>query len=235
MSRFSKDAMPPFNMTEEDAEVLINRMDEFKMLQTYYKCAIMEIETKFNVLNEQFAAEQSYNPIESIESRLKSYESIVEKLNRKGLPVDPNAIEQNLNDVAGIRVICPFVSDIYLLADCLLKQDDITLIKRKDYIVNPKENGYRSLHLIVEVPIFLRNERRPVRVEVQLRTIAMNFWSSIEHRLRYKKNIDPALAAQLYGELKDCAEQSASLDERMGGIKDLLNKKNRTPQPPRQS
>lgn len=191
---------------------------------TYYSCAIMEVETKFKVLNEQFVLNRDYNPIETIKTRLKSPESIVEKLKRKGAPLEVESIEYYLSDVAGIRVICPFINDIYTLAECLLEQDDITLIEKKDYITCPKQNGYRSLHLIVEVPIFLQNERRPMKVEVQLRTIAMDFWASLEHRLRYKKNLRSELSEQLSAELKDCAEQSAALDLRMENIKDLIDR-----------
>lgn len=199
-------------------------LQESKRLMTYYDCALLEIETKFKVLNRQFSLEQEHNPIETIKTRLKSPESILEKLQRKKLPLEIESIEQNLNDVAGIRVICPFINDIYCLADCLLQQDDVTLIEKKDYIKNPKENGYRSLHLIVETPIFLQDEKRIMKVEVQLRTIAMDFWASLEHRMRYKKNLSYELSEMLSAELKDCAETSASLDIRMENIKDVIEK-----------
>ena len=149
----------------------------------------MEVETKFKVLNEQFSIQYDRNPIETIKTRLKSMDSIAGKLRRKNLPVNIDSIEKNLNDVAGIRIICSFPEDIYMLSDCLLQQDDVTLIEKRDYIKNPKPSGYRSLHLIVEIPIFLENEKRFMRTEVQLRTIAMDFWASLEHKLRYKKNI----------------------------------------------
>lgn len=202
------------------------QMDEYRELMTYYKCAIMEIETKFKVLNQVFSLEQERNHIETIKSRLKSPESIIEKIQRKGLPMSVEAVEENLYDVAGVRVICPFVQDIYILADCLLQQDDITLIRKKDYIQNPKENGYRSMHLIVEIPIFLKNEKRLMKVEVQLRTIAMDFWASLEHRLRYKKNLKEDVASMLSEELKNCAETSANLDLRMGKIKEFIEDSN---------
>ena len=158
-------------------------------LMAYYRCAIMEVETKFNVLNEEFSLQYDRNPIENVKSRLKSTDSIIRKLKKKELPFSLEAMQENINDVAGIRVICSFPEDIYMLADCLLNQDDIKLITKKDYIKNPKKSGYRSLHLIIEVPIFLKNEKRYMKVEVQLRTIAMDFWASLEHKLRYKKNI----------------------------------------------
>lgn len=212
------------NIPEEILEAFKENMKLSKKLMTYYSCALLEIETKFKVLNQQFSLEQEHNPIETIKTRLKSTESILEKLHRKNLPMDMAAVEENLYDVAGIRVICPFINDIYCLADRLLQQDDVTLIEKKDYIKNPKENGYRSLHLIVETPIFLQDEKRLMKVEVQLRTIAMDFWASLEHRMRYKKNLNPELSEMLSTELKDCAETSARLDIRMGRVKDVIEK-----------
>ena len=198
-----------------------NRMPLDKMM-AYYRCAVMEIETKFNVLNEHFSLQYDRNPIESIKTRIKSTESLIKKIRNTGLPLKLDAIEQNIHDIAGVRVICSFQDDIYLLADCLLRQDDITLIRKKDYIKNPKASGYRSLHLIVEVPIFLQNEKRAMKVEVQLRTIAMDFWASLEHKLRYKKNIPPQEAELLAKELMDCACISSSLDLRMQKVRDRI-------------
>lgn len=191
-------------------------------LMAYYRCAIMEIETKFKVLNEQFSLRYDRNPIESIKTRMKSMESIMKKMRNKNLPLTLEAIEESIRDVAGVRVVCSFQDDIYMLADCLLQQDDITLIERKDYIQNPKASGYRSLHLIIEVPIFLQNEKRNMKVEVQLRTIAMDFWASLEHKLRYKKNIPDAEAEQLARELVECAQISSALDSRMQDIKNRI-------------
>ncbi|MBQ9097773.1 MAG: GTP pyrophosphokinase family protein [Clostridia bacterium] len=183
----------------------------------YYRCAIMEIETKFNVLNEEFSLEHDRNPINGMKSRLKSPISIKEKLDRKNLDTDISTIEQELNDIAGIRVICSFPDDVYMLADALLKQDDITLIEKKDYIKNPKPNGYRSLHLIVSVPIFLAKEKRNMKVEIQLRTIAQDFWASLEHQLRYKK--DTNFTDEMANELLYCANLSAELDEKMDTLR----------------
>lgn len=194
-------------------------------LMTYYRCAIMEVETKFNVLNEEFSVQYDRNPIETIKSRLKSNESILKKLKRKELPFSLQSIEENINDVAGVRVICSFPEDIYMLADCLLNQDDIRLIERKDYIKNPKKSGYRSLHLIIEVPIFLKNEKKYMKVEVQLRTIAMDFWASLEHKLKYKKSIDSEEIELLERELVECSEVSAALDKRMEEIRNRIEKK----------
>lgn len=143
---------------------------------------------------------------------------------RKNLPFTLEAIENNIFDIAGIRVVCSFVDDIYMLADCLLQQDDITLIERKDYIKNPKKNGYRSLHLIIEVPIFLQNEKKIMKAEVQLRTIAMEFWANLEHQLRYKKDLSPELMEQTSYQLSECARLSAVLDEQMQAIRDIIEK-----------
>ena len=204
-----------FNMLQEN-------MMPFTQLMSYYRCAIMEIETKFKVLDEQFSLQYDRNPIETIKSRLKSPEGIAKKVKRKNLSFNIDSIEKNINDIAGVRVICSFPEEIYLLADWLLKQDDIKLIEMKDYIKNPKESGYRSLHLIVEVPIFLHNEKKGVKVEVQLRTIAMDFWASLEHKLRYKKDISPEMAEQLSKDLVECADISAALDVRMENIRNRL-------------
>ena len=154
-------------------------------LMAYYKCAIMEVETKLNVLNEEFSLQHDRN---TIKTRLKSILSITEKLERNDLALTTENIEEHLNDVAGIRVICSFTDDVYIIANALLSQDDITLIRKKDYIAHPKDNGYRSFHLLVKVPIFLQNEKKIMKVEVQLRTIAMDVWASLEHQLRYKKD-----------------------------------------------
>ena len=192
----------------------------FITLMSYYKCAMMEVETKFNVLNEEFSLRFDRNPINSIHSRLKSPVSIEEKLASKNLPMTLQAIENNLNDIAGVRVICSFLDDIYLLADCLLQQDDITLIERKDYIESPKPNGYRSLHLIVQIPIYLQAGKRNMRVEIQLRTIAMDCWASLEHQLRYKKDV--ADTKQIHAELQRCAAISAELDTRMDCLRQQI-------------
>lgn len=194
---------------------------EFQRLMAYYRCAMMEIETKFKVLNEEFSLQYDRNPINSIKTRLKKLPSIIEKMERKEYPMSVAAIEEHLNDVAGIRVVCSFTEDVYSLADALLKQDDIILLQKKDYIANPKENGYRSLHLIVSVPIFLENEKRLMKVEIQLRTIAMDCWASLEHQLRYKKEKDFTKAMEQ--ELYECAKMSTELDARMDRLRKEAN------------
>lgn len=211
-----------YSISENLIKSFRSGMTDLQTLMAQYRCAIMEIETKFKVLNEQFSLAHDRNPIETIKTRLKSPESIIEKLRRKGLEFSAESIENNLFDVAGVRVICPFVDDIYMLSECLLRQDDIKLIRKKDYIESPKQNGYRSLHLIVEVPIFLQNEKKPMKVEVQLRTIAMDFWASLEHQLRYKKDLPEELLESLAFELKECASISSSLDYRMEVIKNRI-------------
>lgn len=203
----------------KDVDAISERLNDFSTMMAYYRCAIMEIETKFNVFNEEFSLQYDRNPINGMKSRLKSLASIKGKMEKKGLPFTVENIEETINDIAGIRVICSFPNDVYMLADALLKQDDITLVKKKDYIENPKPNGYRSLHLIVSVPIFLAKEKRPMKVEIQLRTIAMDFWASLEHQLRYKKDFE--FTENMAKELLYCADLSAELDSKMESLRKL--------------
>ena len=186
-------------------------MDE---LMSYYQCAIMEVETKFKVLNQEYSLEYDRNPIEGIKTRVKSYDSILRKIRRKNIPMTMEGIEENIRDIAGVRVICSFPDDIYELAESFLRQDDITLVERKDYIKNPKESGYRSLHLIVQVPIFLQNTKKLVYVEVQFRTIAMDFWASLEHDIRYKADRS-RLPAGINEEMLAWAGKIAEIDRQM--------------------
>lgn len=209
-------------MSDEFLDFMERNMAPYEEALAYYRCAVMEVETKFRVLNEQFSLRYDNNPIESIKTRIKSNDSLIRKVRRKNLPMDIDVIMEEITDIAGVRVICSFQEDIYRLADSLIRQDDIRLLQCKDYIKHPKPSGYRSLHLIVEVPIYLENEKRSMKVEVQLRTIAMDFWASLEHKLRYKKEIAPEVQERLSSELVACAEQIASLDERMQEIRDRL-------------
>lgn len=195
----------------------------FVKLMSYYRCAIMELETKFRVLDEEYSLEYDRNPINSIKTRLKSFPSIKEKMERCSFPMSVESVEENLNDIAGIRVICSFSEDVYALADSLLKQDDITLIEMKDYIKNPKPNGYRSLHMIVAIPIFLASEKKIMRAEIQLRTIAMDFWATLEHQLRYKKDV--VFTDEMAEELFRCAEMSAELDMKMERLRQKVVEK----------
>ena len=201
-----------------------NHLYNFSKLMAYYKCAMMSIETKLNVLDVEFSLKHDRNPINDIKSRLKSFQSIKEKMERQGLAFSVESVEEHLNDIAGVRVVCSFPDDVYMLADALLKQDDITLVSYKDYIKNPKPNGYRSLHLIITVPIFLAHEKRQMKVEVQLRTIAIDVWASLEHQLRYKKSFE--YTKEMADELLYCAKLSAELDERMDKLRDLTAQNN---------
>ena len=193
----------------------------YSMLMNY-KCAVMEVETKFNILNNRLSIQEEHNPIESIKSRVKSLDSIIRKLEKRQLPLTLESAEKNLRDIAGVRVVCSFVDDIYRVAENFLAQEDVTLIQRKDYIQNPKPSGYRSLHLVIKTPIYTEDGKKDMFVEVQMRTIAMDFWSSLEHKLRYKKNLNPQIAEQLAKELEACAEESAKLDEKMLHIRDRI-------------
>lgn len=198
------------------------RIEPSKKLMSCYRCAIMEVETKFKVLDEVFSLQHERNPIETIKTRIKSFDSIRKKLQKMKLQNSIKSIEDNINDVAGIRVICPFIDDIYFLADCLINQDDITLLEKKDYIANPKGNGYRSLHLIIAIPIFLHNEKKIMKVEIQFRTIAMDFWANLEHRLRYKKDLNKEITNKISKELIECANTSAVLDLKMQEIRNNI-------------
>ena len=210
------------NETVKSQEPIFEEKEgQYDELMAYYKCAMMEVETKFRVLNEEFSLQYDRNPISAIKSRLKNLKSIRDKLIKNDFPLSVDSIEENLSDVAGVRVICSFERDVYLLAEALLSQDDIELITKKDYISAPKENGYRSLHLIVAVPIYLVNEKRTMRVEIQLRTIAMDSWATLEHQLRYKKNIE--FTEEMAEELYLCSKLSADLDHKMDNLRKLVN------------
>lgn len=202
---------------------LIEQTRPFAVLMTQYRCAMLEIKTKLDVLNEELSLDGERNPFEGITCRLKSPLSILEKMERKGVLPTVSNIEKYLTDIAGIRVVCSFPADIYRIAERLCSQDDIRVIERKDYIANPKPNGYRSLHIILEIPIFLYNEKKYMCVEVQFRTIAMDFWASLEHKVRYKKKLAPG-AESIAEELRQCAEQISAVDEHMQQIRDRIEK-----------
>ncbi len=204
-------------------QIKIN-VDEWRKMHSYYICALMEVETKFKVLNQEFSLQYDRNPIESIKSRIKSPESLANKIIRKHLPLTFKSVEENINDVAGIRIICSFPEDIYMLAECIKKQDDIKVLKIKDYIKNPKENGYRGLHYIVEIPIFLHDEKKLMKVEIQFRTIAMDFWACLEHKLRYKKNLKDDVLKSIEKSLLECSKEAAKLDIKMQKIRTSIEK-----------
>ncbi len=199
-----------------DPDTLIEKTKPFLELMMKYSCALKEITTKFEVLNSEFSLFYNRNPVESIKTRLKQPRSIMAKLKKHGTPITVQNIRDTIFDVAGARIICSYPEDIYSLVDMLARQDDITVLKVKDYISNPKPNGYRSLHLIVEVPIFLSDRKENMVAEVQFRTIAMDFWASLEHKLKYKKNIETP--EEIVNELKQCADEISRLDNRMQAI-----------------
>ena len=201
--------------------------EQFQQLMMMYSCAIREVRTKLEVLNDELSMRNARNPIEMIKARVKKPKSIVEKLQRRGLPLSIESMESNLDDIAGVRVICSFVDDIYEISRMLERQDDVTIIAIKDYIKAPKENGYRSYHMIVEVPVFFSSSKKNIRVEVQIRTIAMDCWASIEHELKYKHDIaNPELMQQ---ELKHCSDQIASTDLSLSTLKELILTPNADP------
>lgn len=197
-------------------------LGEWQEMMTKYNCAIREIRTKFEVLNDELSIKSNRNPIHGIYSRIKNPRSIVDKLHRKGLELTLDNVQSEIHDIAGVRVICDFADDIYEIADMLLKQDDIKLVNYKDYIRAPKPNGYRSYHMIVETPVFFSEGKEMMKVEVQLRTIAMDFWASLEHELRYKKDLDQKTLNQISEDLLNCANTIADVDNQMMGIKDKL-------------
>ncbi|MGI6118176.1 MAG: GTP pyrophosphokinase [Bilifractor sp.] len=201
------------NMNIDQIEEFDEFRPEYQRLMMEYRCAIMEIETKLNVLNNEFAMSHNRNPIQTIKSRLKQPRSLLAKLKRKNLDVNMKNIEEHISDIAGVRIICSFPEDIYSIADLLLHQDDIRMLEIKDYIKHPKDSGYRSLHLIVEVPIFLSSGKKMRKVEIQCRTIAMDFWASVEHQLKYNKDLKNT--EQITRELKECADIITSVDFRM--------------------
>lgn len=202
-------------------EEILKTARPFMEMMKEYECALMEVETKLRVLNAEFSLAHNRNPFESIKTRLKSPDSILGKLQRKGLDITIENMENELFDIAGIRVICSFPEDIYTLAELLTRQDDIILVEKKDYIANPKPNGYRSLHLILDIPIFLSTGKKHMKVEVQFRTIAMDFWASLEHKLKYKKDIPNA--EYIAEELKKCADVISEMDLRMQDIRSMID------------
>lgn len=195
----------------------LRRSEDFHFMMLEYEAALLEIRTKLNTLDKEYNLRHDRNPIESISTRLKTPSSIIEKMHRRGLPLSVESIQSSLTDIAGARVICSFLDDIYTLADMIELQEDLTVLERKDYIAAPKENGYRSLHLIVSTPIYLTHGRKFVSVEIQFRTIAMEFWATLEHKIKYKKKItDPESVS---AELKSCADLINEIDHRMQSLR----------------
>lgn len=195
------------------------QMHAFEVLMAEYRAAVREMTTKFENLDEDARIRLGHSPIHTITSRIKTPESLYEKLGRKGFPATLESIRKNIFDVAGVRVVCNYVEDVYTVENELLSQADVKLVQRKDYIANPKESGYRSLHIVVAIPVYLNGTCREVCVEVQLRTIAMDFWSSLEHTLRYKNQwvveSDIPAMVEIRKSLHDCAERISEIDQDM--------------------
>ncbi len=208
------------NIPEDTGKIFADYAHQFEEMMMIYQCAIQEVTTKLEILSHEMSVRRRRNPIEGIKYRIKKPQSIAEKLVRNGMPVTLEAISENLNDVAGVRVICSFIEDIYTVADMLTQQDDIKLVAVKDYIKNPKKNGYRSYHMIIEIPVFFSDKKQDIKVEVQIRTIAMDFWASLEHHVKYKKDIPDSEATA--ARLKKCADVIAATDEEMQNIADHI-------------
>ena len=208
------------SINKEDFRKTMETNARFQELMMMYRCAIREIQTKLEILNDEFKTKSQRNPIDSIRTRIKSPASIFDKLQRKGFEVSIQSIVNNLNDVAGVRVVCPFISDIYAVANMLVSQDDVEVMEVKDYIKNPKPNGYRSLHYVVIVPIFLSSGKEYMKVEVQ---IAMNFWASLEHQMHYKQ-YDTDEMPEIVNELTMCAETIYHTDVHMQEIREDISK-----------
>lgn len=222
--REKEDGLPVLNGDlMEELKLLMQHSQPFQEMQMMYSCAIREVRTKAEVLNDEMSVRYHRNPISNISSRVKKPESIAQKLYKKGLPFTVEAIMTNLSDVAGVRIICEFIDDIYTIAAMLAMQDDLKLIEIKDYIKYPKPNGYRSYHMIVEIPVFFSKGKTPMRVEIQIRTIAMDFWASLDHELKYKKNIGREDEEMIAAELLSCADRIAETDTIMQQIRMKLD------------
>ena len=204
-----------------DTEAFRALAAEVAQFRHVYAAAVKEVQTKLEILDEEFRVKYAYNPIHHIESRLKTTESIYKKIQRRGYPVQADSIRNNVYDIAGIRVTCHYIDDIDQIAKMLLKQSDVALLQVKDYVREPKPNGYRSLHIVVKIPVFLSESVEYVPVEVQIRTIAMDFWASLEHRLKYKS--DDTVTADLAARLKACAEDINRIDREMQSIKQEIS------------
>lgn len=200
----------------DEQEELYDKLIDFFEIQQVYNAAIREIRTKLDILNDEFKLRYDHNPIHHMESRLKTPQSIIQKLKRRNQEITAESARKNLYDIAGIRVICCYIDDIYRMEELLLQHDDITPVSRKDYITNPKPSGYRSLHLVVSLPIYFADRVEQVAVEIQIRTVAMDVWASLEHQMRYKsgKDIPPELNRELF----ECAESIAEIDRKMQSI-----------------
>ena len=210
-------------LSQHDEELLIESAMQMQQMMMLYESGIREIKTKLDILSDESRISGKPSPIDAIKSRIKSPRSIIGKLKRRGFPISLQSMIDNLNDIGGIRVICPFIEDIYTVADMLMRQDDLTLIEKKDYIANPKPNGYRSYHMIVEIPVFFSKGKTPMRVELQIRTNGMDFWATLEHQLRYKKGIEDLPGYDdISAELLRSAQAVIETDNEMQRIKNKI-------------
>lgn len=205
----------------DQIEDLRSLMEDWKNELLVYKFALDQMDTKFSIISQEYNLIHGHNPIEHTKSRVKSFESLINKLVRKGCDITTSAAKEHIHDIAGLRIVCSFMSDIYNMVEVLKQHEDIKILKVKDYIKNPKPNGYRSLHLIVEVPVYLTNRVEHAKVEIQIRTIAMDFWASLEHKIYYKLNNE--VPNQLTDELKEAADIANYLDEKMFHIRSKVD------------
>ncbi|WP_436854452.1 GTP pyrophosphokinase [Staphylococcus caeli] len=206
-----KESLKHINSSEEALDLVVG----FVALEQLYTSALKEISTKLDILDDQFQQMYKHNPIHHMERRVKEMRSLIKKLDRKGYEISTTSAKDNIFDIAGIRVVCNYFDDIYVIEKLLLQQEDIKLLKRKDYIEHPKENGYRSLHIVVTVPVFLAHSVETVPVEVQIRTIGMDMWASLEHKIRYKNNVNTEKYKDI---LKQCATDITSVENKMQDI-----------------
>ena len=217
-------------INEGDLDILLPQTNDYldmenqyRQIMFFYEAGIQQVTAKLEILNKEFQYCNDRNPIESIKSRVKSSDSIIKKMRNKGLPLTISCMMANIYDIAGVRVVCPFISDVYHVARMLMNQTDVEAVRVKDYIENPKDNGYRSLHLILMVDVFFSDQKRKVPIEIQLRTIAMNFWASTEHQLRYKKERE--FTADMHKQLRRCADLMARADRKMQRLAEGLRVK----------
>ena len=217
-------------INEGDLDILLPQTNDYldmenqyRQIMFFYEAGIQQVTAKLEILNKEFQYCNDRNPIESINSRVKWSDCIIKKMRKKGLPLTISCMMANIYDIAGVRVVCPFISDVYHVARMLMNQTDVEAVRVKDYIENPKDNGYRSLHLILMVDVFFSDQKRKVPIEIQLRTIAMNFWASTEHQLRYKKERE--FTADMHKQLRRCADLMARADRKMQRLAEGLRVK----------
>ena len=195
---------------------------DFLVMQNLYDAAVRQLTLKFNILNSEFNVLYARNPIHHIDGRVKSQSSIVAKLIKRGLPLSIESARKNINDIAGVRVVCSYIDDVYRVAEMFERQTDVEIVKKQDYIKTPKDNGYRSYHLIVEIPVYFSDKVRPVRCEIQIRTIAMDFWATLDHDMQYKKQVEDSEA--IMRELRECADVIHQTDEKMMRLRERIHR-----------